>query len=75
MKYTIELSDEQVETLKRYAKRRTGPERSEKRGEEFFIPEEDAGGNFDDAYQLGIEDQTIEEARSLLDLCGIAWKE
>ena len=73
MIYTIELPDEYVERIKKLAAKLTCAEKAEKHGEE-FIPEDWAGGNFDDAYQLGCDDDAIEEARRLLDLCGIEWK-
>lgn len=73
MTFTIELPDEYVERLKKLAPKLTCVEKAEKNGED-FIPEDWAGGNFDDAYQLGCDDESIEDARNLLDLCGIKWK-
>ena len=73
MTFTIELSEESVDQLKRLAATKTCSEKAEKRGED-FIPEDWAGGNFDDAYQLGYSDSDIESARNLLDLCGVEWK-
>jgi len=73
MTYTIELSDDNVAQLKKLASKMTCSEKAEKRGED-FIPEDWSGGNFDDAYQLGCDDEAVEDARELLDLCGIVWK-
>lgn len=73
MTFTIDIADVEIERLKKLASRPTCVEKAEKRGED-FIPEDWAGGNFDDAYQLGCDDGDIEGARTLLDFCGITWK-
>ena len=73
MTFNIELSDEYVNHLKELASKSTCPEKAEKRGKD-FIPEDWAGGNFDDAYQLGCDDESVENARAILDLCGVEWK-
>lgn len=40
---------------------------------EFFNPMDASGGNYDEAYSMGVEDGAISMARDVLSSLGISW--
>lgn len=60
--------DELTILLKDKAGEQTAIERTLNRGEDYFNPADESGGNFDDAYFMGTEDGRIEMARRVLDV-------
>ena len=43
--------------------------------DEYFNPDDAAGGNFDDAYSMGVDAGSTYLAREILESLGISWKE
>lgn len=64
-----QLTEQQIEQFKRLAKQETSIESC---GDE-WNPYDLSGGNFDDAYQLGIKDADVENARFILDIFQIEY--
>jgi len=67
------MNDLLIDRLKKLAASKTWEECSEKDGDEFFDPNDYAGGNIDDAYAGGKEDGGIELAREVLAAMDIKW--
>lgn len=64
-----QATDKLVKYLKDVASRKTVEEVVSDRGEDdWFNPANESGGNFDDAYQMGVETGEIEMARTVLHL-------
>lgn len=66
-----QLTEQQIDYYKKTAKKETSQEYCSDEWNPFEI----SGGNFDDAYQLGCDDNEIENARFILSLFGIEYKE
>lgn len=71
MNYTIELSDAEIAALKKKARRETLHEGD---ADDLTIYDY-CGGNYDDAYQLGLDDGEAFEARAILIKIGVDWAE
>lgn len=70
MNYTIELGDAEIAVLKKLARRETLHE-----GDGDNNIYDYCGGNYDDAYQLGLDDGETYEARAILTKIGVEWAE
>lgn len=64
----MNISDELIEQLKKTAKTEIGPDEDDD-----FNPADYSGGNFDDAYGLGVEHGEVYAARSILDKLGVEY--
>ena len=62
------MNAELIAELKKIAKRKCWCD------EEYFIPDDYAGGNMDDAYAGGYEDGRAEVARTVLEALGISYE-
>ena len=60
------MNEKMIEELKTLAAKSTWEELSEKDGDEFFNPDDYAGGNIDDAYSGGKRDGEIDHDHNLL---------
>jgi hypothetical protein len=67
------LSAEMIEKLKIEA--RTELAEDDVEDDEYFNPDDAAGGNFDDAYSMGVDAGSTYLAREILESLGISWKE
>lgn len=65
---TVTLTNELIQSLIKTAKLCTSA------SEEDFNVYDSSGGNFDDAYQIGIDDGEIYLARHILDAVGVAYE-
>ena len=68
------LTEQQIEYFKKLARRSTTFEVCEESGED-WNPCEFSGANFDDAYQAGYNDAEIGNARLILSLYNIQWRQ
>lgn len=64
----MELSQDYIDQLKALAKRSAGWVDDEE-----FMVDDYAGGNIDDAYQLGEQHGATQLAREILDTLGVDW--
>ncbi len=64
-----QLTEEQISRYKKLAQKKSS---NEIYGDEWNI-REISGGNFDEAYAVGLHDSDIENARVILDLIGIEY--
>lgn len=64
-----QLTEEQISRYKKLAQKRTSVENC---GDKWNI-HEISGGNFDEAYSVGLHDSDIENARVILDLLGVEY--
>lgn len=67
--YQLELTDKELEDLKRLAASETWTE-----GDDDTIIDDYAGGNVDDAYEGGERAGEIYAARELLSKIGVSWE-
>ena len=70
MKFIVELTDKQFESLVKRASVENGYE-----ADDDFNPYDYSGGNFDDCYLLGMEHADRDAAREILNLLGVQIKE
>ena len=63
------MNKELIEKLKKLAQKKVLGE-----GEEDFNPMDASGGNFDDAYDMGIDDGEIWLAREILNKMGVKYE-
>jgi hypothetical protein len=63
-----EMKDDTITELKKLAEKQTWEELSKTHGNEYFDPNDYAGGNMDDAYAGGLMDGEITLAREILAL-------
>lgn len=71
MNYTIELSDDEIAALKKKARRETLYEGEDDDNNIYDY----CGGNYDDAYQFGLDDGEAFGARDILAKIGVDWEE
>lgn len=69
--FTLELTDEELHHLIQEARLNTGEDIAEETGE--FLVDDYAGGNIDDAYELGGTHADRYNARFLLNKIGVNW--
>lgn len=67
------MNEDFIQKLKTLAAKNTWEDLSENDGDEYFNPDDYAGGNIDDAYAGGVRTGEIELAREVLMALGIKW--
>ena len=75
--HNFTLSAEMIEKLKIEARTELAEDDVEDdvEDDEYFNPGDAAGGNFDDAYSMGVDAGSTYLAREILESLGISWKE